>query len=299
MKFSILVVNYNTEQHIHQLLSGLSEQNLNPACWQVLIVNNVQNTLLDEVTHCFNEKINVKIIASPQNLGFGRAMNLAAEYAIGEHLLITNPDIIMDNKYFLGGFLQVLQQNPHYGVATCQLLDDNGEDKSEFYDFEFHERLEALGSTAWFSGAFLAIRKETYQHIKGFDPDFFMYCEDEDLCLRVQRLGLPLLKVNELSLQHKGGASEPVKDYDFFYRWFRSQLLFAYKHFDETKFNRLLQNLQKKSIKKLKVYQRASLLPITRYKTKQYQWQAMLDVVQKTQKQGTNWLYFKPSMKEK
>lgn len=294
MKFSILVVNYNTEQHIHQLLSELSKQTLNKDKWQVIIVNNNQNDVLGDTLVCFDQSIHLKIITSPQNIGFGRAMNLAAQHANGEHLLITNPDIVIKNDKFLSEFLHHLQKAPNYGVATCQLLNDKGEDKSEFYDFEFCERLGVAERIAWFSGAFLAICKETYQHIKGFDPDFFMYCEDEDLCLRVGRLGLSLLKINELSLYHQGGASEPLKGYDFFYRWFRSQLLFAYKHFDKTKFDGLLQQLQNKSAKKLKIYQSIAFLPIARYKTKQNQWQAMSDVVQKTQKQGADWLYFRP-----
>lgn len=293
MKLSLLIVNYNTEEHICQLLTDLENQSLSKKDWEIVIVNNIQNDTLEKLTKKYQAILNLKIIASENNIGFGRAMNLGASVSVGKHLLITNPDIMMKNKDFLFDFLAKLEMYPNYGVATCQLLNNKGEDKSEFYDFEFHETF-GISGTAWFSGAFLAVRRIVYEQIGGFDPDFFMYCEDEDFCLRIHRLGLNYLKVNELHLHHIGGASEPVKSYDFFYRWFRSQILFAYKHFESQKFYRLLDDLQKKSAQKLKMYKSVSFLNIPRYKTKQNQWQAMYNVVEKTKISGVDWLYFRP-----
>lgn len=294
MKLSILIVNYNTEQYIFQLLNSLFEQTLGSESWQVVVVNNTQNEKLNNTLSFFQDKNNINIISSQKNIGFGRAMNLGASHAKGEHLLITNPDIIIKDRSFLQKLTEHLNNNKNYGAMTCQLLNEKGEDKSEFIDFEFHATLGLDTSPRWLSGAFLVVRSFVFKQIGGFDPDFFMYCEDEDLCLRIQRAGLPLVKVNELSLYHIGGVSEPVKSYDFFYRWFRSQILFAYKHFPKEQFQNLLIELKNKSLKKLKTYKSISFLPIQRYKTKQNQWNAMHDVVQKTKKQGTEWLFFKP-----
>ncbi len=294
MKLSILIVNYNTEQYIFQLLDSLFEQTLSSELWQVVVVNNTQNEKLNNTLSFFQDKHNINIISSQKNIGFGRAMNLGANRATGEHLLITNPDIIIKDRSFLQKLAEHLDNNKNYGAMTCQLLNEKGEDKSEFIDFEFHATLGLDTSPRWLSGAFLVVRSFVFKQIGGFDPDFFMYCEDEDLCLRIQRAGLPLVKVNELSLYHIGGVSEPAKSYDFFYRWFRSQILFAYKHFSKEQFQNLLIELESKSLKKLKNYKSISFLPIQRYKTKQNQWNAMHDVVQKTKKQGTEWLFFKP-----
>ncbi len=294
MKLSILIVNYNTEQYIFQLLDSLFEQTLSSESWQVIVVNNTQNEKLNNTLGFFQDKHNINITSSQKNIGFGRAMNLGASYAKGEHLLITNPDIIIKDRSFLQKLTEHLDNNKNYGAMTCQLLNEKGEDKSEFIDFEFHATLGIDTSPRWLSGAFLVVRSFVFKKIGGFDPDFFMYCEDEDLCLRIQRVGLPLVKINELSLYHIGGVSEPVKSYDFFYRWFRSQILFAYKHFPKEQFQNLLIELENKSLKKLKTYKSISFLPIQRYKTKQNQWNAMHDIVQKTKKQGAEWLFFKP-----
>lgn len=293
MIFSILLVNYNTEHHILNLLHNLSLQSYQN--FEVIIVNNVQNnTMLDlliDNTFAFTPKL----IQSPQNVGFGRAMNLGAESAVGKHFLITNPDIIIGDKDFLQKLATEIEKYPNYGAMTCQLLNEKGEDESEFVDFEFHHTLGLQNSPRWLSGAFLFFRKEVYHQLNGFDKDFFMYCEDEDICYRVQKIGLKLEKINSLSVRHIGGVSEPVKSYDFFYRWFRSQVLFAYKHFSKDEFEKLLLDLHKKSNKKYRTYKILKFLKINRYQTNFNKWSAMRDITQNILSDGVGWLYFKPN----
>lgn len=291
MKFSFLIVNYNTERHILDLLDNLAGQSVQD--FEVIIVNNVQNNTMSDLLADRAFDFSLKLIQSSQNVGFGRAMNLAAKNAVGEHFLITNPDIIIDDKDFLQKLIIEMEKYPDYGAMTCRLLNEQGEDKSEFTDFEFHHTLGLASVPRWLSGAFLFFRKEVYQALNGFDEDFFMYCEDEDICYRVQKLGLKLEKINSLSVRHIGGVSEPIKSYDFFYRWFRSQILFAHKHFSKDEFEQLLLDLQKKSNKKYQIYNVLKFLKIPRYLTKLNEWSAMKNIIQNTLDNGTDWLYFK------
>lgn len=296
MKLSILIVNYNTEKFILDFLNDLQNQTINSSTYEVVIVNNTLNNALTETINNSNlkEHITIKIVQSAQNIGFGRAMNLAASNAQGKHLLIANPDLRMMQHDYLEPLLQHAESNPDYGLITTQLINDDQKDKSEFYDFEFHETFGFKNKIAWFSGALLLIRNDVMQQINGFDPDFFMYCEDEDICLRVKKLGLSLIKINELKIYHKGGSSEPYQNYDFFYRWYRSQILFAYKHFSTNQFEQLLEKLNKTSIWKSALYKALSiLLPTKRHKFQYDQWSAMKDVTNRTLNESIEWLYFK------
>ena len=62
------------------------------------------------------------------------------------------------------------------------------------------------------SGCFLLIRRETWDRLGGFDPAFFMYGEEADLCLRAQKLGLRPAVTPEATIIHYGGASERVRE---------------------------------------------------------------------------------------
>ena len=296
MKLSLIIVNYNTESYICNLLQDLMAQTLPTDQWQVVIVNNSQNDKLEIMTQRFQASLSCTIIQSPQNVGFGRAMNLGATVAKGEHLLITNPDIRIHNPDFLKALLNHLERLPNYGVATCQILDDKGVDGSEFDRFEFGEVFDIKGA-AWFLGAFLAIKSSIYQKIGGFNPKFFMYCEDQDICLRIHRIGLPLVKINELSVYHKGGSSESGKNYDYFYRMYRSNFLFAYLYFDEQKFHDLVSENYKKSknnSKKYFCFGKIGLLAIHKYRVQQQKWLAIYDITKKIKDEGVDWLHFKP-----
>lgn len=296
MDFSILVVNYNTEKHIANLLEKLSKQITLGFLWQVIVVNNCQNGILAQTLQPFFDIMDLTLIESDRNIGFGRAMNLAAKHAKGEHLLIINPDIDIHHQEFLANIKMYLNNYPNYGVATCRILNHLGKDTSEFYHYEFDGYLPNLienkNDIAWFLGALLIIRSEVYHQLNGFDSDFFMYCEDEDLCIRIKKLGLPLIKINELFVYHEGGVSEPVKEYDYFYRWYRSRVLFASKHYSEEFFQTLMHDMYKKSTKKYQQYKLLRYLGSNRFKHKAHQWKAMQDITLRVKEQGTDWLPF-------
>ncbi|AXY61095.1 glycosyltransferase family 2 protein [Acinetobacter sp. WCHAc010052] len=298
MQLSILIVNYNTEKFIEQFLLDLTQQTLPHSEYEVIITNNVQNSTLHDTLQQNSslEQISLKIIASETNIGFGRAMNLAASHAQGEHLLIANPDLRMLQNDYLEKLLNQAETYNNYGVITTQQINDDQKDTSEYHQYEFGHTIPATEQSSeavWFCGALMLLKKSVYEKISGFDPDFFMYCEDEDLCLRVKKLNLPLVKINELKIYHKGGSSEPLKNYAFYHRWFRSQVLFAYKHYPESEFQQLLEKLETRSRKKSFLYYLLSFTGNKKYISRKEKWAAMLDCVRKTRQESVEWLYFK------
>ncbi len=295
MKFSILIVNYNTEKYIVKLLSDFAVQTLPKSQWQVIVVNNCQNFVLAEALKPFSDSMNLTIIPSEKNVGFGRAMNLGASNAQGQHLLITNPDIQIDNPDFLQQLLQQIQKNPNYGIMTSKILNEKQEDTSEFYSYEFDDTLGYDGQICWFHGSLLLLRAEVYHQLGGYDSDFFMYCEDVDLCYRVKKMGLELVKINELSVFHLGWSSVPKKNYDLYYRWYCSKFVFAHKHFPTKKFIQLLDTLEIKAQQRLKSYELLSMFPINREKTQRkiFYWTVMADVIKTIRQNGIESLYYK------
>ena len=60
-------------------------------------------------------------------------------------------------------------------------------------------------------GSFLLIRRATWETLGGFDPGFFMYGEEADLCLRARALGARPRMTPSATIIHHGAASEPVR----------------------------------------------------------------------------------------
>lgn len=293
MQLSILVVNYNTESFIKSFLLDLKSQTLSHKNFEIILVNNVQNKYLNEVIEQSHELngLNIRIIDSESNVGFGRAMNLGAEHAQGKELLIANPDLRMMQTDYLEQLLTYSKQSENYGLITTRQLNDDNKDTSEYKNYEFHENLIDGQSTNWFCGALLLIKKSVFDQINGFDPDFFMYCEDEDLSVRIKKTGLPLIKINELAIYHKGGSSEPYHNYAFYHRWFKSKILFAHKHYPTNIFNQILNQIENKAKGKTRLYSIVAITGIKKYQSRKDKWKAMLDCVQKTKNESIQWLF--------
>ncbi|MEY4997669.1 MAG: hypothetical protein RLY59_1073, partial [Actinomycetota bacterium] len=62
-------------------------------------------------------------------------------------------------------------------------------------------------ATGWVSGACLAVNRDLFETIGGFDEHYFMYFEDVDLGYRLGKQGLTNLYVPEVSITHIGGES--------------------------------------------------------------------------------------------
>jgi hypothetical protein len=82
----------------------------------------------------------------------------------------------------------------------------------------------------WVTGAALMIQKKLFEKIKGFDTKFFMYFEDQDLCLRVKSLGFGVWVLPKAKIIHLGGKSLKF-DRERKKRYYQSQGYFFKKHF--------------------------------------------------------------------
>jgi N-acetylglucosaminyl-diphospho-decaprenol L-rhamnosyltransferase len=63
------------------------------------------------------------------------------------------------------------------------------------------------GEAGWLSGSCLLLRREAFAAVGGFDPAYFMYFEDLDLCERICRAGWQVVYVPAAVVTHEGGVS--------------------------------------------------------------------------------------------
>jgi GT2 family glycosyltransferase len=203
--------------------------------FELIVVDNDSN---DNSAQAISEHFPaVRLITSSENLGFARANNLAAEKAKGTYLLLLNPDTVV-----LDRAVQKLHtfacQHPFNGVYGGRTLyGDNSLNptscwkqpsvwslfcyatglvsifrRSVFFDPESYGswQRDSVREVDIVTGCFLMIEKKLWDQLGGFDPLFFMYGEDADLCLRAVELGAKPIITPEATIIHYRGASEKV-----------------------------------------------------------------------------------------
>ncbi|WP_232410885.1 glycosyltransferase family 2 protein [Methylophilus sp. 5] len=232
---SILMVNYHTVAELRHCLQSLSAQQ--NVTYEVIIVDNSGDQGEQQQLQALHDD-HVRCIFSQENLGFGRANNLAANHANAELVLILNPDTVLQEATLLRRYIDrfksgsdamlaplIVESSKHKVVYPRKRYPSQGLcQKTDF------SRL--AGSVAWVLGACMMMWRQDYLSIGGFDSDYFMYGEDADICWRI-RAELGAIGFDQtLAVQHIGGASE--KQAASLSKWMRKrqgQYLFFKKHY--------------------------------------------------------------------
>ena len=229
MDVSIIIINYNTCDLTLQCLSSIYEKT-EGLSFEIIVVDNASS---DESVNLIKEKFpSTILIESNENLGFGRANNLGADYAKGKYLFLLNSDTILLNN-IVSYFFDFMESN--ISVASCgaNLLDANGKITiahgrfptlfQEFSDigfkkyyYNYYKQKLSLGQTSeygsldnvdYISGADIFIRREIFESFNGFDKDYFMYFEETDLFYRMHKKGFKTCLLPQYSLIHLEGGS--------------------------------------------------------------------------------------------
>ena len=161
------------------------------------------NASADGTTAAVHELAPEAILVEPgRNAGFAAGCNLGAERATNPLLLLLNPDNVVAAGFRDAIELPLLEER---GWAAWQgLVTDEGGAKLNSAGGVVHftgiawaggagspreEAPSAPGEVAFASGACLAIRREVWEELGGFSPDYFLYHEDTELGLRLRLRG--------------------------------------------------------------------------------------------------------------
>lgn len=215
-----LIVNYNAGGALQTCLNALRDAD-------VFAVTVVDNASSDD-SACLASESGATLIRSDRNLGYGVGMNLAADGAAEPYLLLVNPDLTVEASA-VRCLLDALDSRPRAGIASGLILDANGYEQRACRRRRPTPRrsaITALGLERWFegvndrgalpaepvpiegvSGALLLIRRECWEDLGGFDPAYFLHCEDLDLFARAAARDWQVWFVPTARATHIGGLS--------------------------------------------------------------------------------------------
>jgi N-acetylglucosaminyl-diphospho-decaprenol L-rhamnosyltransferase len=184
------------------------------------------------------------------NLGFGGGMNRGVARALADgatRVLLLNPDAVVQPGG-LAALGAALDADPMALVSPVVVRPDGSPFASGTTDLLLRDgtmratRRRPPGSrepvVEWLSGACVAATDRLWRAVGGFDDRYFLYWEDVDLSMRVQRAGGSLAVVEQARAVHDEGATHDdattsrAKSPTYYYFNIRNRLLFAALHLD-------------------------------------------------------------------
>jgi len=204
---TIISVAYQSGAVLPQMLGSI------PPKTPVVIVNNSQSdeTEIAGIAHDFG----AQLVQSGINAGFGTGCNIGAQKAETDYLLFLNPDASLTPQT-LNALLEASTRHPLASAFNPVIRGLSGKArlrKRSRVKASWFKRAGALPEddceVTGLSGAALFVRRADFEAVGGFDPDIFLYHEDEDLCFRLRQSCGPLMFVRKAEVHHIGGASTP------------------------------------------------------------------------------------------
>lgn len=228
---SAIIVSFNTRAMTLDCLAAL-KADLAGIESEIVVVDNAS---ADGSVGAIGEAYpDVRVIASDENLGFGRANNLGMAAAAAAYFLLINSDAFA-RPGAVAALLEAINRRPDVAVMGPRLLNADGSVQQSCFRFPspgqaWRENLwlstvaNRLGRPAgwvdhrgwshdaprevdFLSGACLLVRREAFEQIGGFDEGFFMYSEETDWQRRMRDAGWAVAFVPAAVVTHLGGGS--------------------------------------------------------------------------------------------
>ena len=177
----------------------------------------IDNSNCEKTHNLVKDSNNIRFIKTKNNLGYGRANNLGVSLAKTQFVLILNPDIVVDILAIRALYDKITAFN-NIGILAPSLYSLNNERKtngSRSYlkkkEFKRQKYLNdfAEGDTCYdyVIGCAIFIERNFFNVIGGFDKDFFMYFEDNEICDRVYRFNKIVIETPSSKMIHMQGES--------------------------------------------------------------------------------------------
>ena len=228
---TIVIISFNTRDMTLECLRSVQAETRDVSYEIIVVDNNSWDGSSSSISAQFSD---VQLIALGQNIGFAPANILAIKAGRGRRVLLLNPDTVVLDRA-IDRLVEFANQNPSHRIWGGRTLNgDRSLNPSSCWrrmtlwglicsTFGLSHAIpnssifnpDAYGG--WdrgsdkevdiVSGCFFLIDRKLWDQLGGFDPAFFMYGEEADLCLRASRVGARPIVTSRATIVHYGGAS--------------------------------------------------------------------------------------------
>jgi GT2 family glycosyltransferase len=239
---TIVICSFFSHEKLSKLISTIDKK------FKILIIDNARQF---NIKNYYNNFSNVNYYIPEKDLGLSGSYNYALYNCSTKYIFITQPDVTLELNTITKLYDAVKKYNNSAILASKVVYDDHQLDSdyrllkfnkynkiinikknqthSLHYQIQGDICVEAVTCTTMF------VNCDFLKKIGGWDNNFFMYCEDMDLCLRARINGYQIIKVSESEVKHLGFSSHSHDNNEIFndkrnWHWSWSQIYFHRKH---------------------------------------------------------------------
>jgi GT2 family glycosyltransferase len=242
----IVVLNWNGKSDTLECLTSL--QSVSYPNLKIVVVDNGSTDGSEQaIKAAFPD---VTFIQTGENLGYAEGNNVGIRHAMesgGDFVFILNNDTTTDTNVVTALVAQA-EKNPNAAILGPKIYfyerPDIINSAGGHLDYDTLVRghigygvrddgtmYASVAAVEWITGCAMLLRLSVLREVGLFDPDFFLVCEELDLCTRIRKRGFAILFVPEAKLWHKVSAAFDGNFSSVYcYYFFRNILLYVWKN---------------------------------------------------------------------
>jgi GT2 family glycosyltransferase len=252
---AIILINYNSSEYTVKCISSILEKTSPNLSYGISIIDNASDekdyqNLTDKLSKIDSDR-HCHLFRSKINTGFSSGNMLGVQFITADYYFFLNNDCLLKNDC-IDILYKFCENNADTALCSPQLYDENGTHQPCINYFPFLiTKIFGIGilkltyKDHFFkrkniykepvpvdivSGSQMFIRAKVFNEIGGFDTNFFLYCEEEDIALKVANKGYLTYLVPEAKNMHVGGGSTTAS-LDIKKEFYISFLYLYRKHF--------------------------------------------------------------------
>jgi GT2 family glycosyltransferase len=208
---SVVVASFNGVEILRKCLASLTDQDYEPL--ELVVVDNGST---DDVAGMVGREFPaVRLIRLDENLGFAGGYNRGMAVARGEYVAVINNDAVAESQW-VSALVQAAENDASVAAVASIVIDGNGRDRLDScgvgiaLDGMSRQAFRGVPLDGFMAPAEVFVpsasaclyRKSALEEVGLFDEDFFAYCEDTDLGLRLRRAGFRAAAAPEARVHH-------------------------------------------------------------------------------------------------
>lgn len=233
---SVVIPTYNGARFIREALESLFAQTLPPH--EIIVIDDASTDGTPDVIE--REYPQVTLIRKSKNGGFGETCNMGIQHALDngtDFVWLLNQDLTVQNDC-LERLAAIADSSPEYGLLSAFQLTYDGTmiDRPfrnymplEYWDDLLLREPQQVYSANFMPAAAVLMRREMLFDVGGFDPLFYMYGEDDDLCRRINAMGWKIGVVPAARVHHWHGVVNTKRTFKWHYNFEYSGVLLHLK----------------------------------------------------------------------